>query len=145
VVSAAPEAPELHHASCVALHGRGLLITGASGAGKSGLALRLMALGAQLVADDQVQLHRAGRALQARCPDRIAGLIEARGVGLLRADHLAEVPLALVVDLDRHEPDRLPPRREIVLLGCPLPLVLGRDAHHLAPALLQYLRAGRAA
>ena len=51
------------HASAVALDGRGALLLGASGAGKSGLALRLMALGARLVADDRVLLRRGPEGL----------------------------------------------------------------------------------
>jgi len=43
------------HASCVAVDGKGLLITGASGSGKSALALQLMAFGAHLIADDRVK------------------------------------------------------------------------------------------
>ena len=48
------------HASCVARDGRAVLIRGASGSGKSGLALQLMALGAGLVADDRTRLWREG-------------------------------------------------------------------------------------
>ena len=46
--------PDTIHASAVALGPVGLLIMGASGSGKSSLALELMARGAKLVADDQV-------------------------------------------------------------------------------------------
>ena len=57
------------HASAVSLGGRGVLILGRSGAGKSGLALRLIALGAQLVSDDRVVLEPHGAAgLAARTP-----------------------------------------------------------------------------
>ncbi|MDX5349528.1 MAG: serine kinase, partial [Paracoccaceae bacterium] len=45
--------PQIVHATSVAVDGRGLLILGPSGAGKSSLALRLIALGARLVADDR--------------------------------------------------------------------------------------------
>lgn len=136
---------DLVHASCVSLAGQGLLILGPSGAGKSTLALQLMGLGAVLVADDQVALRREGDQVLAEAPPRLCGLIEARGVGLLRADAVGPVPLVLVVDLAEAEPDRLPPHRQITLLGCPIPLVLGRGAHHLSFVLLQYLKGGRQA
>jgi HPr kinase/phosphorylase len=68
------------HASVVAVDGAGVLILGASGAGKSGLALRMIALGALLVSDDQVLLERCGDVLVARAPETLSGLIEARGV-----------------------------------------------------------------
>lgn len=135
--------PALRHASCVSLNGQGVLIEGPSGAGKSTLALRLMALGAQLVADDQVVLTLAGDGLMAAAPAGLPEAIEARGIGLLRAELSGPVPLRLVVDLAQAEPERLPPPRLITLLGCAIPLVLGRDANHLDVGLMQYLRRGR--
>lgn len=132
------------HATCVAdREGRGILILGPSGAGKSGLALQLMALGAQLVADDRTIVTDIGDCLQASCPGPTRGLIEARGLGLLRATALAAAPLALVVDLGQTESLRLPPRREFVLLGHRIDLVLGPVTAHLPAALLLWLSAGR--
>lgn len=135
--------PLLRHASCVALDGQGLLIEGPSGAGKSSLALNLMALGARLVADDRVQLSRQGGAVMAEAPTGLPHAIEARGLGLLAADLADPVPLRLVVDLGQAEQERLPPQRVITVLGCPIALVLGRGATHLAAGLMQYLRRGR--
>jgi HPr kinase/phosphorylase len=121
-------------------------MTGPSGSGKSGLALRMIALGARLVADDRTELcAESGGRLLASAPAAIRGLIEARGVGLLRADPLDRVPLALVVDLAREEPDRLPPHRQITLLGCTLPLVLRPRNPHLPESLLLWLADGRQA
>lgn len=132
------------HGSCVALgEDRAVVITGASGSGKSALALQLMALGARLVADDKTCVTLRGGALVASAPDTIAGLIEARGVGILRADPVPEARLVLAVDMDREEKDRLPHPREIHLLGCPVPLLCCVQAPHFAPALLQMLREGR--
>ncbi len=132
------------HGSCVALgQDRAVVITGASGSGKSALALQLMALGARLVADDKTCVTLRGGALVASAPDTIAGLIEARGVGILRADPVPEARLVLAVDMDREEKDRLPHPREIHLLGCPVPLLCCVQAPHFAPALLQMLREGR--
>jgi HPr kinase/phosphorylase len=132
------------HASCVAVDGRGLLILGRSGAGKSSLALQMMALGARLVADDRVELCREDAAVIARCPAPLAGLIEARGLGLLRAEPLAQAALALVADLDAAPADRLPPARAIVLLDLSLPLVAAAPSAHFPAALVHYLRNGRA-
>lgn len=132
------------HGSCVALdEDRAVVITGVSGSGKSALALQLMALGARLVADDKTCVTLRGGALVASAPDTIAGLIEARGVGILRADPVPEARLVLAVDMDREERDRLPHPREIHLLGCPVPLLCCVQAPHFAPALLQMLREGR--
>ena len=66
------------HATAVAVDGRAALILGASGAGKSSLALQLMALGAVLVADDRTVVQRDGSHIVADVPDTLRGLIEAR-------------------------------------------------------------------
>ncbi|MDO5620672.1 MAG: serine kinase [Paracoccus sp. (in: a-proteobacteria)] len=131
------------HASAVVLAGQGVLILGPSGAGKSTLALALMAIGAALVADDRVRLRTAPDGVWLEAPPSLPPLIEARGVGLLRAVLAGPVRLALVVDLARAEPDRLPPARHINVLMRDFPLVLGADHPHLAPALRQFLLHGR--
>ena len=133
------------HASCVALGGRGLLILGPSGVGKSALALRLISLGAALVADDQTEVVRRGDRLVASCPPQIRGLIEARGIGLLRTTPADSAEIALVADLAQTETMRLPPTRRITILGCPVDLVLRVQNDHFPDALMLYLRHGRQA
>lgn len=129
------------HATCVAAGTRGLLILGAPGTGKSALALDLIALGAELVADDRVLLRPHGGGVVAAPVPRLAGLIEARGIGLLRLPHRAVADVALVLDLDRAEPLRLPVRRSMTLLGVALPLILRPEP--LRPsAILAALRHG---
>lgn len=124
------------HASAVAVGGRALLILGASGSGKSGLALRLMALGAELVADDRVLVERRGAGLVARAPAALAGLIEARGVGILRRPHLPEAVPALAVTLDFAPAARMPQREAISYLGVALQLIFGRDVPNIDPVLM---------
>src|SRR5712691_12625786 len=89
----------LIHATAIAIHGHAVLLRGASGSGKSDLALRLIDAGARLVADDQSELRRQGDAIIVRAPLTIAGLIEIRGIGIVRIDSMAEAPLALLADL----------------------------------------------
>lgn len=140
------QAPTIVHATSVAVDGRGLLILGPSGAGKSSLALRLIALGARLVADDRTELTARDGRLLARCPAApIHGLIEARGLGLLRAPTLEQAEIALVADLARTEDQRLPPRRRITMLGCEIDLVLRAQNDHFPAALMLYLGYGRQA
>ena len=122
-----------------------MLIRGASGSGKSALALALLALGAGLIADDQVTLTRRGQAVIAGCPPALRGMIEARGIGILRTVPAAPTPLAAILDLDRTETDRLPPWRHVTVLGCSIPLIYRPRGVGWEPALLQYLRAGRIA
>lgn len=130
------------HATCVALDGRGVLITGKAGTGKSALALQLMSMGFTLIADDRVHLQFVGAELTAHCPPTIAGLIEVRGVGILKADHLPAAPIMLVVDLDQTEHERLPERRTVTLLGCEIALISAIHGPHFAAAILQIVKAG---
>nr|WP_280517680.1 HPr kinase/phosphatase C-terminal domain-containing protein [Falsirhodobacter halotolerans] len=130
------------HASSVAWQGRGVLILGPSGSGKSTLALALMAFGATLIADDRTEVRREGDTLHADAPAALAGLIEARGVGLLRADY-APAAVGLAVDLGRAETQRLPHMGHTSVLGIQLPLVPGAGRDHLAGSILQYLKCGR--
>ncbi|SNR46307.1 HPr kinase/phosphorylase [Puniceibacterium sediminis] len=131
------------HASAVCFGTRAALIRGASGSGKSALALELMTRGAQLIADDQVILHATPEGIALIAPGAIRGLIEARGVGLLQADAARTALLAVVVDLDQTETDRLPPVRNTVLLGASVPLLHNVAAPYFPAALIQYLRCGR--
>ncbi len=137
---------DILHASCVAVDGRGLLILGPSGAGKSALALRLIAMGAALVSDDRTQVAAKDGRLTASCPNPdLRGLIEARGLGILRAPFVDSAVLALAIDLNRQETDRLPPERSVTILGTPLSLVLQVQNDHFPDALMLYLRHGRQA
>jgi HPr kinase/phosphorylase len=94
--------PSTVHGSAVLLGETGILIRGASASGKSALVLQLLAAEperARLVADDRVVLTAANGRLLADAPAAIAGLIELRGVGLLRRPFVAPVVIRLVVDL----------------------------------------------
>jgi HPr kinase/phosphorylase len=137
---------EILHATCVAVGDQGLLILGPSGSGKSALALKLISGGAVLVSDDRTLVTRTGDRLVASCPNPdLSGLIEARGVGLLRAPAQPLVPVALAVDLGQAETDRLPPYRHVTILGVSLSLVLHAQNDHFPDALMLYLRHGRQA
>lgn len=131
------------HAACVALGRHGVVILGAAGAGKSALALELMARGAVLVADDRTELSLRDGRLMARCPPEIRGKIEARGVGILAAETIAAADVCLAVDLAVEETERLPPFRQVTLLGQEVPLLHTAVNAHFPAAILQYLKGGR--
>ena len=114
------------HGSCVARDGAGVLILGPSGAGKSDLALRLIGRGFVLVADDQVDISDG----RARAPKALAGLLEARGLGIVRLPYVSDVKLHVVIALtDRTE--RLP--RPEIHADLDLPVVRLNAAHASAP------------
>lgn len=130
------------HASCVAVADQGILVIGASGSGKSALALRMLSLGAGLVADDRVILEQDQDQVIATAVPHLSGVIEARQIGLLRAEPYGPAPLAYVVDLDREQPARLPDPVSIQVLGQCLPLFHGANVPSLPEALIQIATMG---
>jgi serine kinase of HPr protein (carbohydrate metabolism regulator) len=131
-------AERLIHATCVAIGGRGVLLRGASGAGKSDLALRLIDDGAALVADDQVRISRQGKKLIARAPRTIAGKIEVRGIGIVALKARRSVPVALMVELtSRGNIARMPEPQRWRCLGRSVPKIRLDPFEASAPAKLR--------
>jgi len=114
------------HGTCVAVENIGCLLLGPSGSGKSDLALRLvMDQHARLVADDQVSLELRTNRLVASPPANLAGLIEVRGLGIVRMAHRSRATLGLAVVLVApSEVERMPVNEEgIEYFGVALPLL----------------------
>ncbi|WP_428151108.1 HPr kinase/phosphorylase [Brevundimonas sp.] len=113
------------HATVVARFGpggwRGVLLRGPSGSGKSDLALRLIDAGWRLVADDYAHVWASGDGLHACAPDRIAGRIEARGLGILDAATRPVARVFLLIDCVQATPERLPEPAFEILAGVRLP------------------------
>ena len=128
---------ELIHGTCVALGTHAALLRGGSGAGKSDLALRFLALPGEgqtlprLVADDQVWIEaRTDGELVASPPATLAGKIEVRGIGIVEVPYLARAQLVLVVDLvTEKEVPRMPPEpfETVTIAGVAVPRL------HLGP------------
>lgn len=97
---------------------RGVLVQGPSGSGKSDLALRALDLGFRLVSDDRTLVWSSDGAAFGRAPETLAGLLEVRGVGVLRVPALAfcRIDLAVVSGT----PERLPDPEVVVLAGAPV-------------------------
>ncbi len=125
------------HASCVARDGAGLLIIGPPGSGKSDLTLRLLGRGFSLVADDQVEITDG----LARPPEALAGLLEVRGLGIVRLPYLCDVKLHVIIALTDHFsplgqplpersplPERLPRPERHDTIGLPIVHLRAADA-----------------
>jgi serine kinase of HPr protein (carbohydrate metabolism regulator) len=108
------------HASAMLVGEAGVLIRGASGAGKTQLALALIAeaeragLFARLIGDDRIGLRATGGRLVARPHPAIAGHVERRGLGLAPLPHEQAGTIRLVVDCLETEPPRLPEPEDMV-------------------------------
>ena len=132
--------PALIDGSAVSVGGKAVLITGSSGSGKSSLALDMISRGAELLADDKIEARLVSGTVVLAAPPQIAGMVEARGIGILRLKTRDPAKLAVIVDLDETETERLP-QRKTRLLGLEFPLIRGRGRDGLAASLTVMLRA----
>ncbi|ARP98822.1 HPr kinase/phosphorylase [Pseudorhodoplanes sinuspersici] len=105
------------HASAVLFGHRGILIRGPSGSGKSRLALTILqnagADFARLVGDDRIHLEAAHGRLLMRPAKALEGLIEVRGIGIIRLPYEPVAVTSLVIDLDAPGVVRLPQETDL--------------------------------
>jgi serine kinase of HPr protein (carbohydrate metabolism regulator) len=127
------------HASCVAIGGRGVLISGASNSGKSDLSLRLIDRGATLVSDDYTQLVRKGDQLIGSPPKAIAGKMEVRGIGIVEKYYLKSVTIVLLIDLDQPSPRFPDDDKTRTLAGVEIPLFTLAGLEPSAPIKVELL------
>lgn len=128
------------HATAVAFEERAALITGASGTGKSTLALKLLAQGCVLISDDRVGVAIENDRLVLLAHPEGQGRIEARNIGLLQGRHRAGADLALVIDLEQTASSRLPAPDVWSYRGYDVPLLPGKTAAALPEITLLWLR-----
>jgi len=138
------------HASCVLVGRSALLIRGATGSGKSRLALALVEASkrgllpfARLVADDRVQLAAAHGRVVARVPAPIAGKVEVRGFGIRTVDYESPALVGLVVDLGAEDAARMPEQeaRYAQISGVSLPRLPVAEGESALPSVLAALSA----
>jgi len=121
------------HGTCVSIEGQGVLLLGPPGSGKSDLALRLIdqpgvgigidEMRAMLVSDDQVMITVEEEELRAQAPPLLAGLLEIRGLGVMRVPCRLDAVLRIVVRLrPAAEIERLPLPQHMEILGLSLPV-----------------------
>ncbi|MDZ7280650.1 HPr kinase/phosphatase C-terminal domain-containing protein [Sphingomonas sanguinis] len=134
---------QLIHATCVLIGEVGVMLRGPSGAGKSDLALRLIDRGATLVGDDYVEALAADGVLHVTVPERIAGLLEVRGVGILPFPHRASATIHLVIDLaaDPDAEERLPEPCQTMISDVTLPIYRLNPRPASAPIKVELLAA----
>ena len=127
----------IRHAGLIALRlagrWRGALIEGPSGVGKSDLALRALATGFRLVADDRVLVFPSAGRLYGKPPAALAGLLEVRGLGVgpQQALDFCEVAMIVRCVADPTTIARLPDPRFDTLLQVRVPVF---DLWPLEPA-----------
>jgi len=127
------------HGTAVSIDGKGLLILGQSGSGKSQLALALITHGAKLISDDQVILIDTESEIILSAPKSISGKIEARFVGILKMPVLI-APLYLVIDLDQKELDRLPKKKFVTYFNKKIPALNANGIKKLEYSLIPLLK-----
>lgn len=136
------------HASAVLAGPRAVLIRGPSGSGKSRLAFDLILAGrasllpkVTLIGDDRVHLSERDGVLRVAPVTELAGMIEIRGLGIRRCDHIQEAEVGVVVDLAAPDAARLPDPQALKtdLRGIELPRIpVARDWNPL-PLVLAFL------
>lgn len=122
-----------YQAGCVAINGRGLLIEGPPGSGKTSLALMLLDRGARLVGDDGVELQLRGGRLWASAVPNTAGMLEIRNVGIVQLGCI-EAPVSLRLVLSRDAPRFIERAGKTELAGAHIP-VLAFDPRGAAAAI----------
>ena len=103
----------LMHGVFLNIHGKGVIIKGDSGIGKSEIALELVKRGHLLVADDAVELYRIGQKIVGKAPAVLANLLEIRGIGVIDVSKMFGISaildrndVDLVIQLERWVPSR---------------------------------------
>ncbi|MEL0106742.1 MAG: HPr kinase/phosphorylase [Rhodospirillales bacterium] len=110
------------HGTCIAIDDAAIVLLGPPGCGKSDLALRLIDAGATLIADDRIDIKRAGNNLIVSPPVNIAGLIEVRGIGIVKTVHRESGVLTTAFELVPPEHiERMPQPLHWSMLGLSIP------------------------
>ena len=132
------------HATSVALNDKGVLIKGASGSGKSTVALELIMLGAKLIADDRTALSLSNEQVYLSAPRTLPMGIEIRGIGIVGAPICERAELKLVVDLSKLENKRFPRfvDKEIDILGYSFPFYFFQGIKNPSASIFALLKFG---
>ena len=123
------------HATCIDISGKGVLLLGESGSGKSDLALRLIAsFKAKLIADDRVNILIKKGQVIASAPKNLKDLLEIRGIGIIKLPSVKKTKLKLAVDLSKRPQERLPEESFYEIDGTKIPFICLNPFEASAPA-----------
>lgn len=103
----------LMHGVFLNIYGKGVIIKGDSGIGKSEIALELVKRGHLLIADDAVELYLIGQRIVGKAPEVLKSLLEIRGIGVIDVSKMFGISsilerdnVDLIIQLDRWVPSR---------------------------------------
>jgi HPr kinase/phosphorylase len=101
------------HGVLLNVYGKGVLIVGESGMGKSEIALELIRRGHLLVSDDRVDVARIHNKITGRAPELLESMLEIRGLGVIDVEKmfggsalLEETDVQLVIRLEKYVKDK---------------------------------------
>lgn len=83
------------HGGLLSIYGKGVLIRGESGMGKSEIALELIKRGHLLVADDRVDCYRIHNKIVGKAPELLREMLEIRGIGVINVSRMFGVSSVL--------------------------------------------------
>lgn len=110
-------------ATAVSYQKYAILIQGPSGVGKTSLALQLIERGATLIGDDVVEVYIKNGKLYCQSKEKLKGVVEIRGLGLISGLKVAKAsPVLCVIRLHKKPTERLPKNKTILLLGKKVPV-----------------------
>ena len=117
------------------IYGKGIMITGKSGIGKSELALDLINRGHMLVADDRIDVTRVHNSINCTAPNLLKRMLGIRGIGIVDVtrmfganSYLNKCTLDFVIKLVNYnetmDSDRLNPINDTIdILGLQIPML----------------------
>ena len=130
------------HASSIEISGKGVVILGKSGAGKSSLAIKLVSMGAKLISDDQTHFNLKEDKIIISKPESTPNLIEARGIGLIKAPFVKSATLFCFVKITDLELKRLPYTKKKYCFGKEIKMIEFNPTYNNESALFLGLRYG---
>lgn len=125
------------HGGLLSIYGKGVLIRGESGMGKSEIALELIKRGHLLVADDRVDCYRIHNKIVGKAPELLSGMLEIRGIGIINVARMFGVSSVLPktqvdfqVNLEMWKPDQdydrvgIEEKKQKNILGVDIPKIV---------------------